>query len=50
MLKDYELKENMCIAIEPETSIDGLGMKLENMIVVRPGGGVSLNHAGFFDD
>lgn len=49
MANDYELKENMCICIEPETSVGDHRVKLENVILVRPGGGVSLNHTAFLE-
>ena len=40
------LREGMVLAIEPAIYFGGVGLRLEDDIVVRPGGGESLNRAG----
>lgn len=49
MVKDYELKENMSVNIEPETTVGDYGMKLEHVVIVREDGGVPINNTRFLD-
>jgi len=39
------LEAGMVIAIEPGIYTQGIGLRLEDDVIVRPGGGESLNHA-----
>jgi Xaa-Pro aminopeptidase len=47
--KDYELKENMCIGIEPQAGSKNFRAKLENVVVVKAGGGRSINNTAFLN-
>jgi Xaa-Pro aminopeptidase len=49
MTKDYQLEENMCIAIEPQVGSKLYRAKLENVIVVESGGGRSINNTTFLE-